>query len=52
VSVAPAEVLTLPLPDLAQGMFTGLSGRPVGPVVLEAFGSDLAVALRLRSATE
>jgi len=49
---APAEVLTLPLPDLAQGVFTGLSGRPVGPVVLEAFGSDLAVALRLRSEPE
>lgn len=49
---APAEVLTLPLPDLAQGVFTGLSGRPVGPVVLAAFGSDLALALRLRSDPE
>lgn len=49
---APAEVLALPLPDPAQGVFTGFPGRPVGPVVLEAFGSDLALALRLRIDSE
>jgi hypothetical protein len=45
---APTDVLTLPVSDLAGGLYD--NGYPTrrSPVVLEASGSDLALALRLR----
>jgi hypothetical protein len=45
---APTQVLAVPMADTeALGMFPDISAR-VGPVVLTAFGGDLAVALRLK----
>lgn len=45
---APAEVLVLPLADIAADGLPHSDGPRVSPVVLEAFGTDLALALRLR----
>lgn len=44
---APVDVLTLPVSDIARGLLDDSYPTLRSPVVLEAFGSDLALALRL-----